>query len=325
MDRPCQSPSPAAPSPTVVPSPAAVLGPEVPTVVQGSELLAWRRRLLEGGGQSAELDWLLDLAGGLRWSALQRLWLEPERVVRLVRPLQALEALWLLHRQRSIPLQYLVGVCPWRDLELRVAPGVLIPRQESELLVDLALICLAALPPGPLRWADLGTGSGCLTVALAAALPPGSRGYAVDCSPEALAQVRLNLERAAGAASVELRLGQWWAPLEPLAGQLDLVVSNPPYIPTGLLAQLEPVVREHEPHLALDGGADGLASIRRIAAGASQALAPGGWLLLEHHHDQGPAVAALLAAAGLVEVTTEPDLEGHGRFTRARRPLPSHP
>lgn len=148
-------------------------------------------------------------------------------MVRLVRPLQALEALWLLHRQRSIPLQYLVGVCPWRDLELRVAPGVLIPRQESELLVDLALICLAALPPGPLRWADLGTGSGCLTVALAAALPPGSRGYAVDCSPEALAQVRLNLERAAGAASVELRLGQWWAPLEPLAGQLDLVVSNP--------------------------------------------------------------------------------------------------
>lgn len=179
------------------------------------------------GGHTADLDWLLDLAGGLRWAALQRLWLEPERVVRLERPLQALEALWLVHRQRSTPLQYLVGVCPWRDLELLVAPGVLIPRQETELLVDLALGQLPALQPGPLRWADLGTGSGCLAVALAAALPPRSQGYAVDCSSEALAQARLNLERADVAATVELRLGQWWAPLEPLAGQLDLVVSNP--------------------------------------------------------------------------------------------------
>lgn len=323
MNPPCQSLSPAVPSPELA-APAAGPGPELPVAVQGSELLAWRRRLLEGGGHTADLDWLLDLAGGLRWAALQRLWLEPERVVRLERPLQALEALWLVHRHRSTPLQYLVGVCPWRDLELLVAPGVLIPRQETELLVDLALGQLPALQPGPLRWADLGTGSGCLAVALAAALPPGSQGYAVDCSSEALAQARLNLERADVAATVELRLGQWWAPLEPLAGQLDLVVSNPPYIPTCLLAQLEPVVREHEPHLALDGGADGLTSIRQIAGGACAALAPGGWLLLEHHHDQGPSVATLLAAAGLVEVSTEPDLEGHGRFTRARRPLPSH-
>lgn len=307
------------------PTPAAGLGPEIPTVVLGTVLLAWRRRLLKGGGHSAELDWLLDLAGGLRWSVLQRLWLDPEQEACLVRPLQALEALWLQHRQSSTPLQYLVGICPWRDLELRVAPGVLIPRQESEILVDLALERLPALPPGPLRWADLGTGSGALAVALAVALPPGSCGFAVDCSPEALAQARLNLEEAGVAGAVELRLGEWWAPLELLAGQLDLVVSNPPYIPTALLAALEPVVREHEPHLALDGGPDGLSSIRRIAGGAFQALAPGGWLLLEHHHDQSPAVTALLGAAGLVEVTTDPDLDGHGRFTRARRPLPSHP
>ncbi|MCP9851156.1 peptide chain release factor N(5)-glutamine methyltransferase [Cyanobium sp. Morenito 9A2] len=298
---------------------------EAPTAVVGTELLAWRRRLLAGGGGAAELDWLLDLAGGLPWVALQRLWLEPKREVTLVRSLQELEAIWHRHCQSATPLQYLVGICPWRDLELQVAPGVLIPRQETELLVDLALGRLPALSPGPVCWADLGTGSGALAVALAAALPQGSQGYAVDCSPEALAQAGTNLERAGVASSVALRLGSWWEPLKPLSGQLDLVVSNPPYIPTALLAQLEPVVREHEPHLALDGGADGLESLRTVVAGAAQALAPGGWLLLEHHHDQGPAVADLLVVAGLEEASTELDLEGHGRFSCARRPAPGGP
>ena len=341
------------------------------------ELLAWRRSMLSlegGGGSAADLDWLLDLAGGLSWPALQALWLHPERHVQLRCSLATLEELWRRHRLHAEPLQYLVGLCPWRDLELSVAPGVLIPRQETEQLVELALTLAPAAPAGrPLCWADLGTGSGCLAVALARALP-GSVGLAVDASPEALRQAGANLSAllppgsllessepapppqaaatvqtapvmapAAAAPTcreaaprldetgpgleaawqhpgVRLRQGSWWQAIEPWWGRLDLVVSNPPYIPTAVLAGLEPVVRDHEPALALDGGADGLDAIRRIAAGAEAALAPGGVLLLEHHHDQSQAVLALLAAAGLEGCRAHRDLEGVLRFASGRRP-----
>ncbi len=348
-----------------------------------------RRSMLErnGGGNSssAGLDWLLDLAGGIRWPVLQALWLHPQRRVQLRCSLQELEDLWRRHRLDDEPLQYLVGRCPWRDLELSVAPGVLIPRQESEQLPELALAQIPPAPAGrPLCWADLGTGSGCLAVALARALPL-SCGLGVDASAEALRQAAANLQallpsgsRIAGPFATEpqatvdllpqatvdlppqatvqvqpqagvgaepqaavsaepvpgseahpsermvpgvyLRQGSWWQAIEPWWGQLQLVVSNPPYIPSAVLAGLDPVVRDHEPALALDGGADGLAAIRLITSGAPAALAPGGVLLLEHHHDQSEAVLALLADAGLEECRAHRDLEGVLRFASARRP-----
>ena len=159
--------------------------------LKGSDLLAWRRRLLADGGHAADLDWLLDLAAGLRWQDLQRLQLDPDGVeLTLDCSLDALEQQWLLHRQRQIPLQHLVGRCPWRDLELWVSPDALIPRQETELLVDLAVARGLASPApqwGRGRiWADLGTGSGALAVALARQLS-GWQGHAVDCSAAALA------------------------------------------------------------------------------------------------------------------------------------------
>ncbi len=316
----------------------------------GEVLLTWRRQLLAQGGVANDFDWLLDLAGGVRWPVLQRLRLDPSRSIRLERSRQDLEALWFRHLQTAEPLQYLVGLCPWRDLELRVAPGVLIPRQETECLVDLAL---ASLPAGLLAngqrdasaagrlasaanggpgdgkasgarqaeaflWADLGTGSGCMALALARALPR-TRGLAVDRSDQALAQAAQNLSRFDLQSRVSLHQGDWWAGVEPWWGQLNLVAANPPYIPTALIAGLEPVVRDHEPWLALDGGEDGLEAIRAIAAGAVRALAPGGVLLLEHHHDQSAAVLALLNQAGLEAATAHPDLEGTLRFARAYR------
>jgi len=304
--------------------------------LSGTALLAWRRRLLDHGGRSSDLDWLLDLAGGLRWSALQRLRLDPDASIRLQRSLETLEAIWARHRQTAEPLQYLVGLCPWRDMELTVAPGVLIPRQETDLLVDLALSSLppelfAKLQSGPvgvaptgdpeptpLLWADLGTGSGCVALALGRALPR-ARGLAVDCSDLALAQARHNLIRFELEGVVTLIEGNWWAGLEPWWGQLDLVVANPPYIPSAVIAGLDPVVRDHEPWLALDGGVDGLEAIRAISAGATRALAPGGVLLLEHHHDQSAAVLDLLHQAGLVSASAHADLEGTLRFARAFR------
>lgn len=286
--------------------------------IAAAELLQWRRRQLQAGGEASELDWLLDLEGGIRWQALQQLRLYPDQSVSLATPLDRLEALWQQHLSSAAPLQYLVGRCPWRDLELEVRPGALIPRQETELLIDLATDLIAA-ERSPLLWADLGTGSGCLALALALAWP-ASRGIAVDQSAEALAVARRNLETHQLLDAVELRQGSWWQPLADCAGALQLVVSNPPYIPTAVWAELDTGVRVHEPALALDGGADGLAAIRTIAAGAMAHLAPGGWILLEHHHDQSSAVLALLHAAGLEQVEAHRDLEGIWRFASARRP-----
>ena len=120
-------------------------------------------------------------------------------------------------------------------------------------------------------------------------------------------------------AAVHWCEGLWWQPLQPVAGQLDLVVSNPPYIPSSVVDGLEPVVRDHEPRLALDGGSDGLEALRLIIEAAPQMLAPGGWLVLEHHHDQAAAVDVLLGAAGLQERRQQRDLEGQLRFAVARR------
>ena len=289
--------------------------------LNGASVLSWRREQLRLGGAASALDWLLDLEGGISWQALQQLRLEPNSTVSLAVPLERLERIWQRHCNGHEPLQYLVGQCPWRDLNLRVAPGVLIPRQETEWLVDLALHTWSqqSRSNGPQLWADLGTGSGCLAVALAQAWPQ-SKGVAIDRSAEALQQAADNLAAEAVSERVEIRLGDWWQPLQPWWGQLELVVSNPPYIPRAVWQQLDPVVRDHEPALALVGGEDGLEALRAIASQAAEALAPGGWLLLEHHYDQSDAVAALLRSAGLKQVEAHTDLEGKLRFARAQAP-----
>ena len=283
----------------------------------GTDLLTWRRQQLARGGSAADLDWLIDLAGGVPWTILQRLLLDPSRTVAMVQSLDVLAELWERHLQENVPLQHLVGLCPWRDLLLETSPAALIPRQETELLVDLALSQFKTAPPA--RWADLGTGSGAIAVSLARTWPTAS-GHGVDLSPDALRLAERNLQRCAPNHNCSLHLGSWWTPLRRWWGSLDLVISNPPYIPSAVVHGLEAVVRDHEPHLALSGGEDGLDAIRAVVNGASTGLAPGGWLLLEHHHDQSGLVLQLMRDAGLVEVSAAADLEGTLRFALARQP-----
>ena len=159
-----------------------------------------------------------------------------------------------------------------------------------------------------------------MAVALARSLP-GWDGHAVDLSSEALHLASVNLQAFAPSSCWTLHRGSWWEPLRHVWGSLHLVLSNPPYIPHVQVLGLEPVVRDHEPHLALSGGDDGLDCCRSIIAEAPMALAPGGWLLLEHHHDQSEAVLMLLRNAGLDSVQPRPDLQGVMRFALARRPL----
>ena len=219
----------------------------------------------------------------------------------------------LARRQAGEPVAYLRGRQGFWTLELAVTRDTLIPRSETERLVELAL---ERLPAGEsLRLADLGTGSGAIALALASERPL-ARVDAVDASPGALAVARRNAE-AAGLANVDFHHGHWF---EPLAGRrYDLVASNPPYIAAGD-PHLGRGDLRHEPPMALASGHDGLDAIRHIARAAPAHLHPGGWLLLEHGHDQGAAVRAVLRESGFESVSTARDLEQRDRVALGRLP-----
>ncbi len=216
----------------------------------------------------------------------------------------------IARRAAGEPLAYLLGEKEFHGLALQVTPDVLVPRPDTETLVDWALDLLPADSTAAVL--DLGTGSGAVALALARRRP-GLRITAVDASEAALAVARRNGERLG--LPVRWLASDWFGAL---AGErYGLIVGNPPYIADGdpHLAALS-----HEPLRALTSGADGLSDIRRIAAGAQAHLDPGGWLLLEHGHEQAEAVRGLLGAAGLADACTRADLAGRPRCSGARRP-----
>ena len=224
----------------------------------------------------------------------------------------------LLVAQRAVgqPVAYLLGKREFYSRDFAVGPGVLIPRPETETLVEAALARLPAsarLPGegrGPITVLDLGTGSGAIALTLACERPDLAV-TATDASPAALETARANALALGCAPRVELLQGEWYAPV---AGRrFDLVVSNPPYVAGGDPHLAEGDLR-FEPQAALtDGSGDGLDSIRAIVAGARAHLAPGGWLLFEHGYDQAAAAAALLEAAGFAGRISIPDLAGIAR------------
>lgn len=220
----------------------------------------------------------------------------------------------LERRKRGEPVAHLTGRRGFWAFELRVDASTLIPRPETERLVELAL---ERLPAGrPLRLLDLGTGTGAIALALAHERPL-ARVWAVERSPEALALARQNAVALGLAERVELRVGDWFAPV---AGErFDLIASNPPYIEAED-PHLEAGDLRFEPRTALAAGPDGLADLRRIVAAAPRHLVPGGWLLLEHGWRQGAALRTLLAAAGFTDIATAPDLEGRERVSLGRLP-----
>lgn len=277
----------------------------------GTEFLSWRRSLLNAGGRTVDFDWLLDIAGGLRWVVIQQVIIDPSRSVELNRSRKELSVLWERHLSDHVPLQYLVEKCPWRDFELEVTPAALIPRQETELLVDFVFEFFHNAPSG--RWVDLGTGSGALAVALARGLP-GWNGHAVDSSLEALQLAKRNLHRLSPHSLIQLHCGDWWRPLRSWWGEFTFAVCNPPYIPSAEIPLLEEVVKKHEPYLALNGGFDGLEQTRQIISSANKALSPGGVLFIEHHHDQSVAIHELMKKHGLMNLEFRCDLEGLNRF-----------
>ena len=213
------------------------------------------------------------------------------------------------------PVAYLVGEHEFWGRPFTVSTDVLIPRNDTETIVELVLV---AYPDrqAPLRIADLCTGSGILGVTLALEYP-SAQVVATDISPAALAIATRNVERHALTGRVALRPGDLWAAVAQ-DEVFDLVVSNPPYVVASVIASLQAEVRR-EPVLALDGGADGLALLRRLLAGAPVHLGAAGRIYVEHGYDQGESVPALARAAGLADVELFQDLGRQPRVTVGRR------
>ena len=216
-------------------------------------------------------------------------------------------------RAKGEPVQYILGEAEFWSLPFTVSPAVLIPRADTEVLVEEALSRIE----GPVHLLDVGTGSGAIAVAMAHEKPE-IRVTALDCSEEALQVALGNAERNGVAERVSCLAGDL-AELPP--GPFALVVSNPPYIPTADCEQLMTEVRDHEPRLALDGGEDGLTAYRQLSSQSGEILLPGGWLLVEVGIGQAEDVVALFAAAGLAEITSRDDYSGIPRVVAGRKKL----
>ncbi len=311
--RPAPAEPPPAPGSPPPPAPAAdaVDDPERWTVLR---LLTWTTDFLRRkGSESPRLDAEVLLAHVLGRGRVQ-LYTHFQDVVS-ERDRGAYREL-IRRRAEDTPVAYLVGRKEFYSLSLQVTPAVLIPRPDTEVLVAEFLSQFKA-HEAP-RAVDIGTGSGAIALACVNQHKT-ARLIATDRSPEALAVARGNAEALGLADRVEFREGDLFAPLAGEAA-FDAILSNPPYIPTGDLAGLEPGVRDHEPHAALDGGPDGLDVVARLIAGASERLVPGGQLILEIGSAQEAPVRDLVAAQpGLELAPTVRDAANHPRVIRAVR------
>jgi release factor glutamine methyltransferase len=241
-------------------------------------------------------------------------WLEAHREENVTAEIAEKLSALATRRAAGEPIAYLLGVREFYGRDFAVTPDVLIPRPETELLIDIAKEKLFA--SDAVRILDLGAGSGCIAVTLALELD-WVRVVAVDVSPAALAVARGNARRQGAQAQVEFVESDWFAGLPPQ--RFDLIVANPPYVAEGDPHLTEGDLR-FEPRGALTDHADGLSAIRRIVAEAPRWLAPGGWLWVEHGYDQAAAVHALLVSAGFAAIEQRRDLAGIVRVSGGRIP-----
>ena len=278
-----------------------------------AQLLRESTQILKSSSQSARLDAELLLAHALGWDR-SRLYGDGDSEVRGE---VAEHFLSLIEERRAgRPVAQMLGSREFWSIKLSVTPDTLVPRPETELLVECCLNLLDA--DRPARVLELGTGTGAIAIALATERPQ-LKIVATDFSEPALAVARYNAA-SYGLERIDFRFGDW---LSPVADeQFDLIVSNPPYVPDQewMLRKYE---LGYEPSIALRGGRDGLMAITRIVEAAPEYLVPGGWLAIEHGFRQGPAAARLFGEAGLESITTYRDLPGRPRVTEGRVPEPA--
>ena len=280
------------------------------------EFLFWKKKQLSKGGDQQTFAVLLDCIGGISTSDLNLLDINPEGNLFLKQNLEFLESIWEDHLLKSHPIQYLCGIAFWRNLKLKVTNKVLIPRSETELIVDI-VFKIFGKKSERLFFAELGTGSGAISIALALAYPLWE-GIATDIDQDVLKIATQNYINSTRKSNLRFYCGHWWTPLESFKGRLDLAISNPPYIPKDAYEKLPKEVKNFEPKIALLGGEDGLNHIREIIQKAPLFLKKKGWLILENHFDQGEKVKQLLLKNKFTSIEIVNDLSGIGRFTIGR-------
>jgi release factor glutamine methyltransferase len=296
----------------------------VPFWISGQQLAVWRTKARQEAIalkiSPDEVDWLLQM-----WTDVDKLSLrlgsfESRSQIPIPKPWSVLNELWQTRLVENRPIQYVAGFSFWRDFILKVSPAVLIPRPETELIIDWLYQekeINFQLSQG--NWVDLGTGSGAIALGLAQCFPQ-ARIFAVDTSLEALAIAEENAQSYGLSGRIQFFQGSWWTPLAHLTGQIQGMVSNPPYIPSSMIAGLQPEVAHHEPHLALDGGEDGLVAVRHLIETAPDYLVAGGLWLVEIMAGQAPLVAELLENQGQYQnIQILKDLADIERFVVAYR------
>jgi release factor glutamine methyltransferase len=284
--------------------------------ISAKEFLCWKKKQLSKGGDQQAFAFLLNCKGGVSTSDLNLLTINLEGKIHIKTNLHILETIWENHLLHSHPIQYLCGEAFWRDLKLKVTNKVLIPRPETELIVDI-VNKIFGKKSQKLFFAELGTGSGAISIALALNYPSWN-GIATDIDQAVLEIAAENYKNSSKQSNLRFYCGDWWTPLESFKGKFDLAISNPPYIPKDTYDELPKEVKNFEPKIALLGGEDGLKHIREIIQKAPFFLKEKGWLILENHFDQGEKVKQLLLKNKFTSIEIVNDLSGIGRFTIGR-------
>ena len=289
--------------------------------ISGQELSQWRQQAIADLEQAQlspkEVDIFLQAVTDIDTLSLRLQSFREREKIPLSYSWSEITKRWQKRLKARVPLQYLLESVVWRNFTLKVSPEVLIPRPETELLIDIVGETVRGDDVG--IWVDLGTGSGAIAIGLASILTKAEI-YAIDYSQTALAIAKENIINTGFADRIILKQGSWWTPLEKWKGQISGMLSNPPYIPSAEILDLQIEVREHEPRLALDGGEDGLTALRYLVATAPDYLRSGGLWLVEMRAGQGEKVAQMLENQGNYrQIQIINDLAGFDRFVLAER------
>ena len=285
-------------------------------LISAEKFSLWKKKQISKGGDNHSLNLLIDSLGGLSNKELNLLKIKSEKNLNLKVNLDLLESFWDKHLNTSIPIQYLSGISFWRNLKLEVSNRVLIPRPETELIIEI-IAGIFKNKEEKITFADLGTGSGAISIALSLD-NPNWNGIATDIDKSAIEIASRNFRNNCNQSNLKFYNGNWWEPLANYKGEIDLAVANPPYIPKDTYELLPTEVKNYEPKNALLGGKEGLDHISQIVQNAPLYLKDKGWLLIENHFDQGEKVKKLFLENRFTSVKVLKDLSGIGRFTIGR-------
>ena len=280
------------------------------------DLFLWIRDNKNSGKDIDELYLLLDLVGGISKNDLLQLKINSKSKVSLNVDFNSLKKKWTEHLRFSKPIQYISGSSYWRNFKFELNTNVLIPRVETEKIVEIASN-ITSSEDEKIIFADLGTGSGSIAIALVEE-NKNWKGLATDIDMNALHIAQINHKKISSESNINFYCGNWWEPLRDYAGRINLAISNPPYIPRNVYERLPSSVIDFEPKKALYGGEDGLSHIKQIISNAPKFLVRGGWLILENHFDQSKKIKNLLKEYGFDSLKTINDTFGIGRFTIGR-------